>query len=72
MDEKFTMGQGRLLPAPLPDLENYVVDFDGDDDPSHPYNWPFAVKYTHIIHQTIGKLLIRFILLEFILVYWSA
>ncbi|CAI7653330.1 unnamed protein product [Penicillium pancosmium] len=44
MDEKVTMGQGRPLPAPLPDLENYVVGFDGDDDPSHPYNWPFTVK----------------------------
>ncbi|KAJ5408665.1 hypothetical protein N7509_002548 [Penicillium cosmopolitanum] len=50
MDEKGTMGQGRPLPAPLPDLENYVVDFDGDDDPSHPYNWPFTVKiYTGVL-----------------------
>lgn len=45
MDEKISMGMGRPLPQPLPDLEDYVVDFDGIDDPSHPYNWKFTSKY---------------------------
>lgn len=45
MEYKVSMGGGRPLPEPLPDLENYAVDFDGVDDPAHPYNWRFATKY---------------------------
>lgn len=44
MGEKISMGMGRPLPQPLPDPEDYVVDFDGIDDPSHPYNWKFTTK----------------------------
>ncbi|KAK5791482.1 hypothetical protein VI817_006791 [Penicillium citrinum] len=44
MGEKLTLGKGRPLPSSLPDLEDYAVDFDGIDDPSHPYNWGFTTK----------------------------
>jgi DHA1 family multidrug resistance protein-like MFS transporter len=44
MDEKLSMGMGRLSPPMLPDSANYVVDFDGINDPAHPYNWKFTTK----------------------------
>ncbi|KAJ5981055.1 hypothetical protein N7481_008353 [Penicillium waksmanii] len=34
------MGAGKEHPPLLPDSEAYVVEFDGTDDPLHPYNWP--------------------------------
>jgi DHA1 family multidrug resistance protein-like MFS transporter len=39
------MGRGRTLPPPFLSLDDYVVDFDEPDDPDHPYNWKFPVKY---------------------------
>ena len=45
MNEKMTMGLGRPFPPLLPDLEDYIVDFDGPDDPMHPYNWELPTKY---------------------------
>ncbi|KAJ6144424.1 hypothetical protein N7470_008319 [Penicillium chermesinum] len=39
MGEKLQLGQGRPFPPPLPDAQDYIVDFDGPDDPKHPYNW---------------------------------
>ncbi|KAE8143153.1 major facilitator superfamily domain-containing protein [Aspergillus pseudotamarii] len=33
------MGAGKEYPPLLPDPEQYVVEFDGPDDPLHPYNW---------------------------------
>jgi len=48
MGEKLTLGKDRPLPNPLPDLEDYAVDFDGIDDHSHPYNWGFTTKYVRI------------------------
>lgn len=44
MTEKLVMGMGRPFPPILPDSENYDVDFDGLDDPTHPYNWKFSIK----------------------------
>ena len=38
-------GGGKPYPPPLPDQEEYVVEFDGKDDPLHPMNWPFKKKY---------------------------
>ncbi|KAL4928884.1 MFS transporter/fungal specific transcription factor domain-containing protein [Aspergillus undulatus] len=38
------MGGGKPMPPPLPDSKHYVVDFDGPDDPAHPFNWSFANK----------------------------
>ncbi|KAL4914667.1 major facilitator superfamily domain-containing protein [Aspergillus aurantiobrunneus] len=33
------MGAGKEYPRFLPDPEGFVVEFDGADDPMHPYNW---------------------------------
>ncbi|GMG55523.1 unnamed protein product [Ambrosiozyma monospora] len=38
------MGGGRDYPAPLPDVADYTVTFDGPDDPLHPHNWPLKKK----------------------------
>jgi len=37
-------GAGKPYPPPLPEREEYVVEFDGPDDPLHAMNWPFAKK----------------------------
>ncbi|KAK4560883.1 hypothetical protein LTR86_005463 [Recurvomyces mirabilis] len=37
-------GGGKPYPKPLPDREEYVVEFDGHDDPMHPQNWPLRQK----------------------------
>lgn len=45
MIEKLSLGLGKPLPPRLPGAEEYTVDFDGEDDPLHPYNWPQSIKY---------------------------
>jgi len=40
-------GGGKPYPPPLPDQEEYVVEFDGKDDPLHPQNWPFKRKWVY-------------------------
>ncbi|KIV95933.1 hypothetical protein, variant 1 [Exophiala mesophila] len=37
-------GGGKPFPPLLPEREEYVVEFDGKDDPLHPQNWPFKRK----------------------------
>ena len=37
-------GDGKPYPPPLPEQEEYVVEFDGPDDPLHPQNWPLRKK----------------------------
>lgn len=37
-------GAGKPYPAPLPEKEDYVVEFDSHDDPMHPQNWPMSKK----------------------------
>ena len=37
-------GGGKPYPPLLPAQEEYVVEFDGPDDPSHPQNWPLKKK----------------------------
>jgi MFS transporter, DHA1 family, multidrug resistance protein len=32
-------GAGKPYPPPLPEREEYVVEFDGHDDPLHAQNW---------------------------------
>ena len=39
------MGIGKPYPPPLPDQEEYVVEFEGPDDPLHAQNWPMKKKY---------------------------
>lgn len=38
------MGAGKPFPPSLPDKEEYVVEFDGADDPRHAQNWPMSRK----------------------------
>lgn len=38
-------GAGKPYPPPLPAQADYVVEFDGDDDPLYPQNWPLKTKY---------------------------
>ena len=38
------MGAGKPYPPMLPDMEEYVVEFDGFDDPRHAQNWPMRRK----------------------------
>lgn len=40
-----SMGAGKPIPPSLPDSKEYIVEFDGPDDPAHPLNWSFTVKY---------------------------
>ena len=37
-------GAGKPYPPLLPGQEDYVVEFDGPDDPLHPQNWPMKKK----------------------------
>ncbi|OKL58891.1 putative transporter [Talaromyces atroroseus] len=37
-------GAGKPYPPPLPSREEYVVEFDGPDDPLHPQNWSTKKK----------------------------
>ena len=37
-------GGGKPYPPLLPDQEEYVVEFNGHDDPLHPQNWPLRKK----------------------------
>lgn len=37
-------GAGKPYPPPLPAQEEYVVEFDGPDDPLHSQNWPLRKK----------------------------
>jgi DHA1 family multidrug resistance protein-like MFS transporter len=37
-------GAGKPYPPPLPEKEEYVVEFAGPDDPLHPQNWPTKKK----------------------------
>lgn len=38
------MGGEKPYPPPLPDREEYVVEFDGEHDPMHAQNWPMKKK----------------------------
>ncbi|EPE29515.1 MFS general substrate transporter [Glarea lozoyensis ATCC 20868] len=38
------MGLGKPLPPPLPERDEYVVEFNGPDDPLHAQNWPMRKK----------------------------
>lgn len=44
-----SMGAGKPIPPPLPDSKEYIVEFDGPDDPGHPLNWSLTVKYAYLV-----------------------
>ena len=37
-------GGGKAFPPPLPERDEYVVEFTGADDPIHPQNWSIKKK----------------------------
>ena len=39
-----SLGAGKPFPPPLPEREEYVVEFEGHDDPLHAQNWPQKKK----------------------------
>jgi DHA1 family multidrug resistance protein-like MFS transporter len=39
-----SFGAGKPYPPPLPEREEYVVEFDGPTDPLHAQNWPMRKK----------------------------
>ncbi|KAK4150183.1 major facilitator superfamily domain-containing protein [Chaetomidium leptoderma] len=39
-----SFGAGKPYPPLLPNQEDYVVEFDGPNDPLHAQNWPFKKK----------------------------
>jgi hypothetical protein len=38
------LGAGKPHPPPLPDAEEYVVEFTDQHDSLHPHNWPLRTK----------------------------
>ncbi|KAI9041420.1 MFS transporter [Aspergillus affinis] len=42
--QAMSFGRGRSLPPLLPNREEYVVDFDGPDDPAFAQNWPMRTR----------------------------
>lgn len=44
-------GAGKPYPPLLPNQEDYVVEFDGPDDPLHAQNWPLGKKY--VVHLSL-------------------
>ncbi|EGX44778.1 hypothetical protein AOL_s00188g116 [Orbilia oligospora ATCC 24927] len=38
-------GSGKDYPPDLPDIEKYIVEFEGFDDPMHPQNWTTKKKF---------------------------
>ncbi|KAJ5951925.1 uncharacterized protein N7479_010338 [Penicillium vulpinum] len=43
-DQWLPLGAGKPHPPPLPDPEEYIVEFNDENDPMHPQNWPFRRK----------------------------
>ena len=39
-----SFGGSKPFPPPLPEREEYVVEFDGHEDPRHAQNWPMRKK----------------------------
>jgi DHA1 family multidrug resistance protein-like MFS transporter len=58
-------GGGKPYPAPLPAREEYVVEFDGVDDPLHAQNWPLKKKLYTAVMLGYTTLVSLAILVEF-------
>lgn len=49
-------GAGKEYPPLLPEREEYVVEFSGHDDPTHPQNWPMKRKmiiFTILVYNSL-------------------
>lgn len=51
-------GGGKPYPPQLPAKEEYVVEFDGPDDPLHPQNWPMGRKYVPLVEIIVATTLL--------------
>ncbi|CAG8926040.1 unnamed protein product [Penicillium salamii] len=58
MDEKSPIGVNKPFPAPLPPSEDYLVEFNGPDDPDHPLNWKVSSKLFISILVCSGTLIV--------------
>jgi len=47
-----SFGAGKPYPPLLPEREEYVVEFDGPDDPLHAQNWPTRKKLVSCLINT--------------------
>lgn len=47
-------GGGKPYPPPLPNRDDFVVEFDGPDDPLYPQNWPLKKKCVTLL-DNIGS-----------------
>lgn len=52
-DDIFSMGNGKPFPPPLPNVEDYIVGFDGEGDHMHPYNWKRSTKYVNFLPRIL-------------------
>ncbi|KAI9035367.1 MFS transporter [Aspergillus affinis] len=55
-----SMGHGKSFPPSLPDEEDYIVSFDGPDDPAHPYNWSLRAKLYNSTIVCLGTFIASF------------
>ncbi|KAL3466899.1 bicyclomycin resistance protein [Aspergillus heterothallicus] len=61
------MGAGKKIPPLLSNADDYVVEFEGPDDPAHPLNWTSRVKRSPSAHRVynatvacLGTLVVSF------------
>ncbi|KAK8068888.1 bicyclomycin resistance protein [Apiospora phragmitis] len=59
-DEKLHDGQGRSDTPPLSESSEYIVTFDGPEDPTHPYRWSRFTKLFISITVCIGTLIVSY------------
>lgn len=54
-EAKETLGAGKLLPTSTFHVEDFLVEFDGSEDPLHAHNWPLKKKcVSSLIPDTTG------------------
>ncbi|KAJ0419672.1 major facilitator superfamily domain-containing protein [Aspergillus carlsbadensis] len=55
-----SIGAGKPIPPTLPDSSQYVVEFDGPEDPAHPLNWTLGTKLYNATIACLGTLVVSF------------
>ncbi|KAF9893610.1 hypothetical protein FE257_010922 [Aspergillus nanangensis] len=53
-DTWHVMGAGKPTPRHVSNPEGYIVEFDGEGDPLHPFNWPLSRKLAISVPICIG------------------
>jgi DHA1 family multidrug resistance protein-like MFS transporter len=46
-----TLGAGKVFAPADYNVEDFLVEFDGHDDPLHPQNWPMRKRWTTYYHS---------------------